>query len=888
MATVPYIANYLITFSDATLYAAAVATYGPYYYGTPLAASAIFGMPYTPFQAWMGGGTLTPPPGIYYCPFPSYPFSAPAPAPPGTVPDPTLNGQVVPGYTSPILGTLPDMVWSWSGTFLLIGGASPGPTATAMAQRRWVDGFEAPSTSGGAEGGGGNTRRWASRASSRTTEGMGLPYRLMNNINRTHTLAQFAAAAKNSWERFYIRLITLPSADQSVWSTTASAEGNPSLVVYVTSTGQLKAYNLGNQAAPGDLLATSAPLTLNTWYRVDQIFKYRTATPGTALYQLYLNRVLVGAASPASGFGLDFNQNHSDSQMGERFSVNFGLECDIDDWMNADPILNGSGVPLLTGLDFTSGSHMRLLRPRSYKSHTDWTGDYRVLEQNPVEGTTNAAVISSSTASARLEPNMDASDYEFGCVAFVVGLYTFSGGGAGAQLGYSLVGGADVLAAITTGAGTWRNMMYRPSGLTTPAAITPLTLIHTKDTAGGAVEVKALYAVGEFLGAFGEVDNVSNPALDAAAPFTGIHNAPYPESMWVQAPAGLAPIGEVRLKGGTYVGNDLGQDVLQTFPGHWWYVRPLSGTTAGHFWVSSAIGTHRGDEQRLFSDLMVRSLENTVGAASQVSGPAGDGNATGVTYQYVAISDPAMRFLLNGAFSRRLTPSPSTEPLIDTGFTPVAGFFLIEEVLGASGGAIWYKGSGHAAAAASPVDGAQDANAVTFGTGTIVTQAVLHEPVNGNLMQTAYSLIRTVEPGGGCSADDLPPFVVTNYTGNGAGDRTIPYVGNGRYPLLAWLIPHNGAGFVRDPSHTGLNSSPIGGGAVTTNAITGDGGAPNQITVASAVNQNGVVYDVFIIPGGSASWANGEFIPVAPCAAKGSVWTSDTPTVPPSGCAVEI
>jgi hypothetical protein len=80
--------------------------------------------------------------------------------------------------------------------------------------------------------------------------------------------------------------------------------------------------------------------------------------------------------------------------------------------------------------------------------------------------------------------------------------------------------------------------------------------------------------------------------------------------------------------------------------------------------------------------------------------------------------------------------------------------------------------------------------------------------------------------------------------------------------------PHNGAGFQRDPSHTGTTSTQVNPG--TSNAATGiTAGGIDTFTVGSALNTNGIQFDYFVIVGcdtaGNGGWSvNCEHQPVTP------------------------
>jgi hypothetical protein len=145
----------------------------------------------------------------------------------------------------------------------------------------------------------------------------------------------------------------------------------------------------------------------------------------------------------------------------------------------------------------------------------------------------------------------------------------------------------------------------------------------------------------------------------------------------------------------------------------------------------------------------------------------------------------------------------------------------------------------------------------------------------------SYSLWRVFDGDGdggppveGCDPDNPDPgrvFGVTFYTGDGTGPRNITVDLDGRLPLLGIVVPHDGAAFVRDPSHTGTQSTNWSSGAIdAANAIRG--GGIDFITVGNNLNQLGIVYDVFVIVGemgnGGTGWSpnpqGGVIVPVPP------------------------
>jgi hypothetical protein len=256
-------------------------------------------------------------------------------------------------------------------------------------------------------------------------------------------------------------------------------------------------------------------------------------------------------------------------------------------------------------------------------------------------------------------------------------------------------------------------------------------------------------------------------------------------------------------------------------------------------------------------------------------------NQTGQTYVYVAIADPGQRYMLNGA-SAHVTANIAglVHALIDTGFTPIWGWFQNEHPNNGSGvDMMAIKGPGNAAAALTKLSGSQLASAVTFGAGTLTLGA--DAMFGATEVGLNFSLFRMIEPG---SVDPgrFDVVRVTTYTGNGAGGTRSIALPNpsGKRPLWVIVQPNTALGYFKDASHAGGNSTKLSDGSQLTTAIVT--GAPDEITVGTTLNTNAVVYNVFVIMGGTAAGAagdgfseHGEFIPVEPTSPGGSQWGLD-------------
>ena len=795
-------------------------------------------------------------------------------------------------------GTFVDAVgdtayYIWAIFMTLAGPGVPiDPSPEAIMQRRFITGFELPQ-GGEVNNAFGVQANMISRSASRTPEGFGLAWRDRAQIviiPLTTLTGGGVSAFRGSWERVYVRCPRLPTANTVFWRCRNTANNNAGASIQITPAGGLQIYNI-DSANASTLIATSTiNLTLNVWAKLDLVVEFSSG--GSGRFRLWVNGVAAVDVTVATGDGLDLVGFHSSSELFNTADGN-DIELDVDDWINAE-------VPLLfTGLDWISGSHITQLKPTAYEaSHSaDWTGDFRVLIQNPPFRAN--AEITSTTSGARLAVETDAQllanrgAEQSGVASMAVGIYSRHDGGVDGQIGYSIDGGADVFVAASneTSSYTWSSILYRPSGMITPADIHPLVLLHTKGASAETGRVRMLMAAVEYLGAWGAVDQATDTD---SLPETGVHNAPYatPDGLW--GGIGTPPYGQVTIQAGTYVGNGTGQDIDLDAPAHWFCVR-RTDLTSGARWWSSMIGTHAPIlPKQIECDLMVQAFIDDTGQAKlRIAGDNSKANGAGLTYQYVIFSDPGMRYLLNGAFFHSNNLASALSNLVDETFYAEAGFFFNEGVSdqGAAGGTGWYKGKGHAADRASQFSAAETAAVLTFGLGTILSQTAIHIEDES----VAYSLWRIYDgPGGpdgpgtsGCDPDDPTSgcaVAITSYVGDGTASRDIAVALCDKFPLWAWVVPHNGGSWLRDPSHTGLNSSNAQlNGDSTTRII---GGGVNKITVGVDLNATGIIYDVFVLPGGttgSGGWAtNGTYYPVTigpPC---GPEWPPAPPPTPPA------
>lgn len=749
------------------------------------------------------------------------------------------------------------------------------PPPTAIAQRRWIDGFELPLTGEGTTG----NQMGFTRDASRHPGGLGLAHRegAVGN-NKAHSVDEMGGAASvaGSWERFYVRLRVLPTAASDLWKMKTTPSPNKGMVLQIGTAGEII---VSSEDAFGALTLHGAlagqPLALNIWYRIDLFINcgvsFKVNVNGVERMNLPNPAGLTGSTHVSSGLaGYD----------GARATS--GLECDYDDWMCAD-------LPTLNPVDLYNGSRMQLVRVTGIVTPGTWsggaTGWRQQLQQvddlaaGTINVQTSAAALDTIVFSTDAPTTIDAIPGQKGVAAFILARKSIASGALAGRLGYAINGGATVFGASPNqnAAVVWNRIAYNPAGVITPPPLGALTLTIEHSNNAQTENVGGLFVEAEVLGIFNTEDAAPSfqtgtiPPTEINGP-NAIHNAPYPRSPWART--GIPAPAPFAIMAGTYVGTGVAFDLKFAHPIHWLRIRRLTGTVDGMHWWSSMIGPHQNITERIIPSLMPDvTLDPDFPPASgpdaqetQTLARIGNDlqtNEVGVTYQYVAVSDAAQRCMLNTALSHVTTATPKSHVLYTTQWNPQAAFFWQELVLGIGTARAWFKGLGHATNSGSPLTAAESPNVGTFAPGVFTTGTAL--PLSK--YDVACNFWRRDDLSGDAG---LPRTVqLVSYIGDGTGLRVIPLTpASGRRPLWAIVVPHNADGSIyRDPSHTGTTSHKIDN---TANAATGiTAGAIDSITVGAALNVAAVSYEVFVLPGdtvaGNNGWSgNGTFVPLAP------------------------
>jgi hypothetical protein len=814
----------------------------------------------------------------------------------------------------------------WMGSFVLAAdgdtGAGDGPTVggvpvpvdnrAEIPKRRWLEGFETPGL--GASGASGAPGQNVSRDAARHTGGMGLALRGASNQTESVTLNKYDAALESpkSWERLYVRL-RKPDPAKTIyfWMCEGFPTATTGMALGVTPTGQLAVFS--RTAGTFALVTTIANVLVewtglpshNAWVKLDLLIEYDVPK-----FRVYAGGTKVADVAMPTG-----QSRHTRSLVGNPVSDTNDMEIDIDDWMNAE-IPTRSSVEQLNGQDFLQGSKVALLRPKQFSANHaggSWTGDFRVLIQNPGGTTSGVATIVSSTAQslaavdADSDVVVDAEPGSVGVASIVVSKRSIrTGAGADGRLGFKLAANPEVMTTVIDGGGaeTANSVLYTAQTVGTPSGsspdfpdATPIELRYEKGNDAGTVNLSSLLAQVELIGLFGPEDyraSEHGTTGNNTPSSVGQHNAPYPRSQWAKE-ALAGPIAPYIVQGGTYVGNGTGQDITFRAPVNWFFVRPLTGNTGGMIWWSTMIGSHEAFGQGINARTCDAQEDLTFSPAPgdnsqqqryrvRIAGSSAQLNASGVTYQYVGVADPGMRYMLNGSFNHKAATASFVNKIVNAEMLPGFAFLFAEEYSNVSTKRFYLKGPGQAAATIAPFDTvAAIANALTFGTGQLTSQTALHSIVGQNF---PFSLWRRSDG----NKDTGEPAVVNfgSWTGDGSASRTInlaPTTG-GKRPLFVMVASEAAAqGFWRDPSHTGSNSSQSLG---TETALGITGGGPDQFSVGSSLNTNGVVYTYFALFAGTTEcnngWGcNGEYVPVEPTSPVDGPWPDDPPepgTVP--------
>lgn len=869
-----YYCNYVIFFKNEAEYTFAQGVAGGLSVAlAPAAAAALFGITYPSPP----GDLSTLDSGIYFIqPFtPGEQLMYPGAS--GVFLDDSVLSVTIPGQAgnpASIWPAGPAGTFTWSGNIVLSGGTQAATVQSyasppTMSRRRWALGGELTlqNEGGTAYASFGN----ACRDASRTIDGLGWMVRggLYNLWEHLVDENISGYQPRASWERLYVRFRRAPSTnDTGFWRCKGSPSSNGGAALKYTTAGTVTIIDVN--AVNGEVVkATAFTPVINQWYKLDILLRYGSGgTPSTGVIQLYVDGIFAGGYT--SGSGMDGNDRHVSSSTGKWNGVTeHECEIDIDDWICSDIPSNCNAGTLLFSnaefpLDWVLGSHVRVHYTQT-ASQTNWTPASPTAKgvQNQVYSQTRVGTsqITSNTSGAISEGLTDAQTLDIadsiniviGAISALIALRNINGSGTDGTLGYKLAGGAAVMTTINQINAEQNNFvsynMATAAPMIIPAEIAPWSILHAKSLNTNTDNNYMMLSIVEYLGYFGDEDG---PVDLPISRLTFLHNAPYGNSAWGYL--GSQPQAPVYAIGGTYLGNGTSQEITLPAPCNFLWIRATSGTSLGCKFFSAAVQPHYGGTNRFMPNVrMWYDFTNGTFQFSVTGAATSDCNVSGTTYQYIAFCDPGMRFSLNGAYSHSASAVvPKVNPLIDSGFLANFGFFQSDSGEAGTTVGLYQRGPGSTGfTGASLAAGGVLTNMATFAAGHINT----YSDGNGSAPWN-YSLWRTADSGGVCAGIMVQ---IMTYTGNGSSPRTITLTPTSlRVPLLVVVAPITSAlAYMRDPSHTGTNSTQVGDGTNSTTAIIAVG--VDSIQVQSSLNANGVVYNVFAICGGTTN-VNGEFI----------------------------
>jgi hypothetical protein len=775
-------------------------------------------------------------------------------------------------------------VYRWRGTFAykptnaVIDGIEETPDDIPV--RYFIEGFENS-----------NTDVRQSRDASRHTDGLGHKAVASSSAKVTHSVDENDAAATtvtDAWERFYMRRRGSPSTATAFWL--ASFLLGMEMVLKILPTGQLMVGD-GEGASFIPMATTADPIPDGEWVKIDVI--YHVNNTGDAPYlKLYINGVLVLSVSGFSSTFANVGCYLDNSSLGIGLNdTSNTVALDFDDWICAAPPTVGLSIDWLNGTKIVKVPFLQV----GDDDTGGWTYSSGYIGNARSASATRDDAFTSNVASAVVELVGDPDPYKLDRGAIgpvcarvgVVGQRTGAGGNDYA-LGYSVAGGAIVYgAAHTFGVGaTLKTAMYQPAAVSDPTAnvFDPISVaLRNESGVPGTTTVNLMFLEVELVGIWGPEDvsaaSILSPEELSVLGNTGKHNSPYPNSVWARP--GMPPVSPVFIKSGTFSGNGTSQLLSFNAPVTYLFVRELTGGTnrSAHWWSSmNAGGT--GDSEGIWEHNIADLRQVGAGAAAEddqeytyelrVAGSDANDNRSGSTYWYVAIMDPGMRFSLNAALATHRPTTPLSTPLVMDTWTPEAAFTRREAHSTTITGSTGLKGiSDVAGGGITRVGIAYNANGLTLAAGSITTGSDWNTLWGDG--QLAVALWRRDDGSGDPGVNDV--IQLLTWVGDGTASRSIAFsrpTGD-KYPLFAIVWP-NSTGTVgyRDPQNTGTTSYTSNGATYSANASTGiTAGNIDQITVGSVFNANGVVYNAFVIVGGTVAgnngWsADGEFIPVEP------------------------
>jgi len=744
-------------------------------------------------------------------------------------------------------------VIAWKGVFLF-ASSTPTSITTTLSAIRYQQGFELEENEEG------TNAFMPSFDASRVTGHRGLGLRsTVNNVGVTYTPPTDVYTSQ--WTQFYIQpQVLLVQAE--IYKTEGRTGANTTLAMELDTSGNLLLYH--SPAGVKTLLTTVGPIPTYTWTRIDIMEDFNVqnelgADVG-ATWDVYINKSLVAHVQSST-----VNVQYIFQSTLCRINIGAGTagqSINFDDWtIRALPTGDFS-----MNLDWVNGTHILPIRGSVLASDVsgNWSGTtgsfdaYRAAKGSVGETcSVNGSILSVDIA------EFNKVDVQLGIVGAFIGVNNISAttatGSTVSLRGTTLV--ADVSTPFTYSSSTFTMSSLAASGAIiasipsdgeTPIQPETLSIAFTPGTFSGSTTLSALHGTIACLGAWGVVDNPS-----ALSSNFDPHQSQYPK-LGFTGTIGVAPPSIIAQEQGTYVGNGTITEITTLHPPTFIYIHRSGFEPV--LW-NSALETGRAASNHIVDcDLVSRVRTNidpttqvVTGFTVRISGSDAQTNANGATYRYITFADPGGRFNRNTITTQadNNLASVKTTAIKDFQFTPEGAFLLFATTGVSSFSTTLYRGIGHTSENASTFNAGETASVDSFAQGGLLLDT------NGFANSEDHHIIGNLWRSSDGTYDGAVDMV--SYTGDGTASRAIAVDLNGNIPALAIVVPHNNASYHRNATMTGSNSQAITTGSTITTGITAMGA--DSITVGLTLNANLIVYDVFVISGGSTG-SDAVFYPV--------------------------
>lgn len=613
----------------------------------------------------------------------------------------------------------------------------------------------------------------------------------------------------STYHRAYLRVrVRQASANQYIFSLSDNAGSATDLLrAYLTSNGTLVCTRRNNAGGQTDL-ATTAVLSLNTWYRIEfkcDITDNTAPTADTMTVELRLNSIQQGVAnnvaigSAASRAATAANWGHV-SFVGAPSPD--GIEYDLSDLA-------------VDSAEWVGSTRASLVRPTGLGTYDEFTVDANrdwrgMLDTFLATGTVAPSTFASSTADDR--------------VSFTLG--TLRSHGITGPLKAVRVC-ANPIAVGTTP----KDFIIRRNGTDTFYSWTPT---------GGSIQEGYLIDAS----AWSVDDTIEIGVRNTNGGTMRIANCYLlVDHDTAELPA---PDGTIRVLSGTYAGNsthqtiDLGAldaDVADQIPDFIW-INPLSGVAPGVIWWSSRLAATLWNNGQSQAEAIT-----PVAGAFHTSGANASWNLTGVSYRWMAFFD-ANQFISQRGATATNTVDDREVALPDATFIPEMLFCFRDSYSASVINQQFFRGAGYSGDATTSLD--QSAAPVADAIQWLSTgRFQLGTLCSSDDHQFAWLTFNTER----CSASRLVAH--TSYVGDGAvGTRTIPLALTGLTPIFSMVISF-GAVASKYVRAGGITRQWTGGTTNASTAITTEGA--DSITVGTTLNVNSVTYSVLAFAAGTCA-----------------------------------